>query len=130
MIAPRTHMHRLQELVRMHRQGTSTRDAARLLKMGRNTALRYRTALSKAGLLDGVQDELPLAMARCRTSPCIAVNANPGDDVAIALDYRTGARTPRVVASDWWSSTEPTTAPWREISKSFVEFARLLTLLP
>jgi hypothetical protein len=31
----------------------------------------------------------------------IAVNKWPGDDVAIALDYRSDLADPRVVASDW-----------------------------
>ena len=59
MSAKRTDMHRLQELVRLHRQGTSTREAARLLGMSRNTAREYREALAAAGLLAGGLDALP-----------------------------------------------------------------------
>ncbi len=59
MSASRTGMHRLQRLVRLHRQGTSLRGACRQLRMGRNTARDYRDALAKAGLLEGPPDELP-----------------------------------------------------------------------
>lgn len=52
-------MHRLQELVRLHRQGTSAREAARLLGMSRNTAREYREALASVGLLDGLVEALP-----------------------------------------------------------------------
>lgn len=55
----RVDMDRLQELVRLHRMGTGTREAARLLGMGRNTAREYRQALANAGLLDGAVDALP-----------------------------------------------------------------------
>src|SRR4051812_28981526 len=41
----------------------------------------------------------------------IGVNRNPGDDVALALDYRTGSDDPSVVASDWW--TDPHQCAWR-----------------
>lgn len=59
MSAHRTGMHRLQRLVRLHREGVSLRRCCRQLRMGRNTARDYRTALSKAGLLDGPVDQLP-----------------------------------------------------------------------
>ncbi len=52
-------MHRLQELVRLHRQGTSAREAARLLGMSRNTVAEYFKALGAAQLLDGAVDALP-----------------------------------------------------------------------
>lgn len=52
-------MHRLSELVRLHRQGVGAREAARLLGMSPNTERRYREALKKRGLLDGKLDELP-----------------------------------------------------------------------
>jgi transposase len=48
----RTDMHRLQELVRLHRQGTGAREVARLLGMSPNTERTYRQALRLAGLLD------------------------------------------------------------------------------
>jgi len=52
-------MHRLQELVRLHRLKLPERRAARELRMGRNTAREYRRAIAAAGMLDGSADELP-----------------------------------------------------------------------
>lgn len=52
-------MHRLQELVRLHRLGVTERRAAKELRMGRNTAREYRRAIAAAGLLDGSAEELP-----------------------------------------------------------------------
>lgn len=52
-------MHRLQEMVRLHREGLGVRDVARKLKMSPNTERKYRKALEKAGLYDGPADALP-----------------------------------------------------------------------
>lgn len=52
-------MHRLQEIVRLHRFGRSGRQIARQLRMGRETVQRFIAALDKGGLLDGTPDELP-----------------------------------------------------------------------
>jgi hypothetical protein len=52
-------MHRLQELVRLHRLGTGAREVARLLGLGPNTERRYREALLAAGVLDGSLDTIP-----------------------------------------------------------------------
>jgi transposase len=52
-------MHRLQELVRLHRLGVTERGAAKELRMGRNTAREYRRAIAGVGLLDGSAEELP-----------------------------------------------------------------------
>ena len=52
-------MHRLQELVRLHRMGTGCRAAARMLSMSPNTERVYREALIAAGLWDGPADALP-----------------------------------------------------------------------
>lgn len=46
-------MHRLQDLVRLHRLGTGAREVARLLGMSPNTERDYRLALGEAGLLEG-----------------------------------------------------------------------------
>ena len=54
----------------------------------------------------------------------IAVNRDPGDDVALALDYRTDVAAPRVVASDFW--TDPTRCSWRLVAPRFTQ---LLTAL-
>jgi hypothetical protein len=53
----------------------------------------------------------------------IAVNRWPGDDTAIALDYRTDVLDPRVVAGDWESGRG---CVWREVSPTFSTFVRLL----
>lgn len=55
----RTEMHRLQELVRLYRLKTGTKERARLLGMGPNTERQYREALAKAGLLEGPPEQLP-----------------------------------------------------------------------
>ncbi|MCA9538605.1 MAG: IS21 family transposase, partial [Myxococcales bacterium] len=52
-------MHRLQELVRLHRKGVGCRATARFLGLGPNTERRYRLALAEAGLLLGPTDALP-----------------------------------------------------------------------
>jgi transposase len=54
----RIDMHRLQDLVRLHRQGVGYRKIARLLKMSPNTERKYRDALTQAGLLEGEPDEI------------------------------------------------------------------------
>lgn len=56
----------------------------------------------------------------------IAVNRIPGDDVAIALDYRGNEPNPRVVASDFW--TDPRQCAWRTVTPTFTEFASELNL--
>ncbi|WP_427919928.1 hypothetical protein [Streptomyces sp. cg40] len=57
----------------------------------------------------------------------IAVNRHPGDDVAVALDYRTDPADPRVVGSDFWTATPPRCA-WRPIAPTFSAFADALGL--
>jgi hypothetical protein len=54
----------------------------------------------------------------------VAVNRCPGDDLAIALDYRTGATDPRVVVSDWDEGAAG--CNWREVAASFSLFVHLL----
>lgn len=55
----RIDMHRLQELVRLHRQGVGCRDVAKCLELSPNTERKYRTALDSQGLLKGDPCELP-----------------------------------------------------------------------
>ncbi len=52
-------MHRLQELVRLHRMETGPREVARLLRMSPNTERKYRRALEMASLLAGDPEDLP-----------------------------------------------------------------------
>ncbi len=56
----------------------------------------------------------------------IAVNREPGDDVAIALDYGSDAGGPAVVASDVW--TDPSTCLWRPVAPNFEAFAAMLNI--
>ena len=56
----------------------------------------------------------------------IAVNRLMGDDLAIALDYRTSDTDPRVVASDWW--TGDNTLHWREAFPTFSAFVTAVRL--
>lgn len=59
MSARRTDMHRLQEVIRLHRLGRSRRRIGRQLRMGRDTVRWYLEAFSKAGVLEGAPDDLP-----------------------------------------------------------------------
>jgi transposase len=52
-------MHRLQELVRLHRMAAGKREVARVLRISPNTERQYRQALDAAGLLSGPVDALP-----------------------------------------------------------------------
>ena len=55
----RVEMHRLEEMVRLHRRGPSKHESARMLAMSPNTERVYRRAPSAAELLDGAVDALP-----------------------------------------------------------------------
>lgn len=52
-------MHRLQELVRLHRLGQGPGQVAKRLQMDRKTERKYRQRLHLAGLLEGAADDLP-----------------------------------------------------------------------
>jgi hypothetical protein len=54
----------------------------------------------------------------------VAVNEHAGDDVALALDYRTDATDPRVVASDIW--TDPGQLSWRVVTPTFTDLVTVL----
>ncbi|MGW1640511.1 hypothetical protein [Streptomyces lavendulae] len=56
----------------------------------------------------------------------IAVNRHAGDDVALALDYRSNPSDPRVVGSDFW--TNPRQCEWRLVTPTFSAFAQALGL--
>jgi hypothetical protein len=58
----------------------------------------------------------------------IAVCRHAGDDVALALDYRTDLSDPAVVGSDFW--TDPRRCAWRVVAPTFSAFATALGLLP
>ena len=55
----------------------------------------------------------------------IAYNKFPGDDVAVALDYRWDANTPCVVASEY---TDVNGYNWRRVADTFTAFAESLGL--
>lgn len=93
MSAHRIDMHRLQELVRLHRQGRSARDVAKLLQTSRNTVRNYMTALSGAGLLDGAPDDLPDLAVLKAALPA----RKPPQEVSTVADWRQQVR--RMVAS-------------------------------
>ena len=59
MGARRTDMHRLQEMVRLHRMGRSARAIARQMRVGRNTIKGYLATLCRSGMLEGPPDALP-----------------------------------------------------------------------
>jgi hypothetical protein len=62
----------------------------------------------------------------------IAVNRRLGDDVAIALDYRTDPSDPRVVGSDAWTGRHQTGRVqyvWRQVAPTFSAFTGVLGLL-
>jgi transposase len=52
-------MHRIQELVRLHRLGQGQRSIAQQLRMGRETIRSYQRKLAEAGLLEGTVADLP-----------------------------------------------------------------------
>ncbi|MGW8569822.1 hypothetical protein [Streptomyces niveus] len=56
----------------------------------------------------------------------IATTRNPGDDGALALDYRTDPSDPRIVGSDFW--TDPLLCQWRVVAPTFSGFVSSLGL--
>ncbi len=59
MSARRTDMHRIQEMVRLHRLGQGQRSIAQQLQMSRETIRTYQGKLREAGLLEGRPADLP-----------------------------------------------------------------------
>lgn len=55
----------------------------------------------------------------------VAINRFPGDDVAIALDYRATASDPRVIANDWGAGGG---CVWVEVAPMFSQFVAQLGL--
>ena len=75
MARARVDMHRLQELVRLHRMGVSVRESARRLKMGRDTHREYCKILAAAELLSGDGTMIPdLAVLRAAVKSVIETN--------------------------------------------------------
>ena len=59
MSAKRIEMHRLREMLRLHRMGVGCHEVARLLEMSPNTERAYRIAIKDAGLFPGPEDKIP-----------------------------------------------------------------------
>jgi len=94
MGARRIDMHRLQEVIRLHRLGKSSRRIARHLSMGRDTIREYLDVLSKADLLEGPRDALPelgvlAALVRANTAssaqPTATSTVDPWRDEIVRL---------------------------------------------
>lgn len=76
------------------------------------------------GLYRGsVIDERELPWLDVEKSRIILCNKYPGDDVAIALDYRIDESDPCVVGSEWLNDQR---IIWREISPDFRSFSELI----
>lgn len=73
-------------------------------------------------------DPVDLPWLDAERAVLIAVNRRPGDDVAIALDYRTDPTDPRIVASDFW--TNPQQCSWRTVTPTFSQLINRLGLQP
>lgn len=54
-------MHRLQEMIRLHRMGRSARQIAQQLRMGRGTIRQYLVAFAAGDVLEGPVEDLPPA---------------------------------------------------------------------
>lgn len=97
------------------------RESAALDRMTEDAATAELFRLARGGRSD---DLVEPPWLDAELAVLIGVNRDPGDDVAIALDYRTGGDDPRVVASDWW--TDPHRCTWREVTPTFSAFAAAL----
>ncbi len=85
----RVEMHRLEELVRLHRMGTGAREVARMLKMSPNTERAYREALEAEDLLAGPVDELAtLEVLRAAVERQLSVPPPPQMASTVALAVR------------------------------------------
>ena len=72
------------------------------------------------GSLQALPVELP--WRDVERSILVAVNRNVGDDVAIALDFRTSQSDPRVIASAWREDG----LFWEEVAPTFTQFLRAI----
>lgn len=89
MVAMRTGMHRLQELVRLHRQGSGPREVARLLGMSPNTERDYRRVLARHGVLTGDPAELPeLELLKQLITAELPARPAPAQSISTLAPYR------------------------------------------
>ena len=87
-------MHRLQELVRLHRQGRGPSEVAKLLQFDRKTERKYRRRFAQADLLHGDPDDLP-ALADLRSALRRQRPTPPQEQSSVAAytdDIRQGLR--------------------------------------
>lgn len=84
------------------------------------------SAFFRLALGSRTPDPLELPWLDVEQAVLIAVNRIPGDDVGLALDYRTDPANPRIVGSDFW--TDPRLCQWRVASPTFSSFATSLGL--
>ena len=71
----------------------------------------------------------PLPWVDVEKVVAVCCNARPGDDVMVALDYRTGLDAPRVIATDWTGDGEPGFRfGHRQVAATFDAFADRLGL--
>ena len=73
----------------------------------------------------GKESDRPLPWLNADLAVFLAINRIPGDDVAIALDYRAATDNPKVVASHY---RDDKYCGWFEVAEDFGAFARLLGL--
>jgi hypothetical protein len=69
-------------------------------------------------------DESDLPWLDIERAFVVAFNQIPGDDVAVALDYRADPISPRVVASEWTNDR----CSWRLVTADLDEFVRELAM--
>jgi len=76
---------------------------------------------------DFTQRENKLPWRDAKYSFFIATCASPGDDIAIALDYRLSMTKPRVIACNWHTDIQG--CPWEIVSPDFPSFAKTIGLI-
>jgi transposase len=96
MPVERMDMHRLQDLVRLHRLGVGARTVARRLRMSPNTERQYRRALAAHGLLAGDATALP-ELTTLREAVVAALPPKTPPQQVSSLARWTGTITPWLV---------------------------------
>ena len=108
MTARRTDMHRLQELVRLHRLGRSAGDIARALRLSRNTVRGYLAAFAAAGVLEGDPDGCPHSCRTCSpVSSCTPIGRPIGSRTRSITVAPAGDATPSSIPSAYRSIVYP-----------------------
>ena len=88
MANPRTEMHRLEELVRLHRMGTGAREVARLLGISPTTERAYRQSLEASDLLEGSPSALPsLALLKTAVQKHRPERSSPAHEISSIAEW-------------------------------------------